>query len=82
MKKSYIFSFGMASLGGFGILWYKISTDFYAGGDEPTTESFVFPALVLFAKGGISSAFTVNYLKNSTYSQCSLRQPHSVSVRS
>ena len=64
VKKSYIFSFGMASLGGFGILWYKISTDFYAGGDEPTTESFVFPALVLFSKGGISSAFTVNYLCN------------------
>ena len=63
VKKSLVISFGIASLGGFGILWYKMSTDFYSG-EEPTVESFLFPTLVLFAKFGISSAFTINYLCN------------------
>ena len=63
VKKSFVIAFGIASVGGFGILWFEIATNFYSG-EEQTTESFLFPFLVLFAKFGISLAFTVNYLCN------------------
>lgn len=29
VKKAFILSFGIAAVGGFGILWYEIATDFY-----------------------------------------------------
>lgn len=63
VKKSLVISFGIAAVGGFGILWYEIATDFYSG-DQSDVSSFLFPTLVLFAKFGISLAFTINYLSN------------------
>jgi len=64
VKKAFVISFAISALGGCGILWYKISTDFYSGGDDPSIESWLFPFLVLFAKFGISSAFCICFLCN------------------
>lgn len=63
VKKAFIISFGIAAVGGFGILLYEIATDFY-GPNKQTASSILFPTLVLFAKFGVSSAFCINYLCN------------------
>jgi hypothetical protein len=54
IRKAFVISFAISSLGGCGILWYKTHTDFYVR--RPSIDSWTFPCLVIFAKFGISSA--------------------------
>lgn len=60
VRLSYQASFGIACLGGIGILVYEISTNFYSS--STSQSGWLFPFLVLFGKFGIASAFTVNYM--------------------
>jgi len=61
VKKSFIMTYGLSTLGAIGIIVYEIAVGFYSGNDEPVT-NWLFPTLVLFTKFGISAAFTINYL--------------------
>lgn len=63
VKKSFILSYGIAVIGGIGIIVFEYSNHFF----QTTTTvvgGLLFPTLVLLAKFGISAAFTINYLCN------------------
>jgi len=53
----------MATLGGLGIGYYESTTNFFS--DNPIIyNGWIFPALILFAKFGVSSCYIVNYIAN------------------
>ena len=62
-KKAFVFMYALSTVGGVGIVIYEMSVGFYKN-DTELTSGWFFPFLVLFAKFGISSAFTLNYLCN------------------
>ena len=62
-KKAFVCMYALSTIGGIGIVIFEMSVNFYQSNVELQT-GWLFPTLVLFAKFGISSAFTLNYLCN------------------
>lgn len=62
VKKAFISQYALSVIGGLGIVIYEISVGFYSGDSTASADGWLFPTLVLFAKFGISSAFTLNYI--------------------
>ena len=64
VKYSFAISFGIAAVGGLGILFYEMSTHFYSDNPATGVAPWIFPFLVLLAKFGISSGFNICYVAN------------------
>jgi len=62
-KKAFVCMYALSTIGGIGIVIFEMSVNFYQSNVE-LQAGWLFPTLVLFAKFGISSAFTLNYLCN------------------
>ena len=61
--KCFMISFGIAVIGGAGIVIFEISTGFYKNNSD-VVGGWLFPTLVIFAKLGVSAAFNINYVCN------------------
>jgi MFS transporter, OCT family, solute carrier family 22 (organic cation transporter), member 4/5 len=65
VKLCLILFFAIAMIGGFAIcFFYAMTNQFDSTQEKIAVPEFVFPALVLIAKFGISAAFNVAYLAN------------------
>ena len=63
VKISFYIFFGMAFVGGLGILIYEDASQFFS--PNPVSYAYwIFPTLVMFTKFGIAAAFTVLYFAN------------------
>ena len=63
VKKGFFISFGIATLGGFGMIIFERFTHFFS--DNPVKGPvWIFPSLVLLSKFGTAAAFNINFVSN------------------
>ena len=60
-KTSYLFMLSLATLGGLGMIYYEYKSHYY-GDNTLQGAAWIFPALVLISKFGISATYNVNYI--------------------